>query len=95
MGTRATVLMVPLTLSDPLSKQNSLVLTRYAKLNTHCSRIDWMWHFKVWTIDPRHMKSILATDFDCYAKGERLTFAFSTVLGLGIFNTDGDTWKSA
>ncbi|KIM77311.1 hypothetical protein PILCRDRAFT_825474 [Piloderma croceum F 1598] len=48
---------------------------------------------QVWTIDPRHVKSILATDFDGYAKGERLTNAMSTVLGNGIFNTDGDIWK--
>jgi cytochrome P450 len=47
----------------------------------------------VWTSDPRHVKSILSTDFDGYAKGERQNNALRTVLGNGIFNADGDIWK--
>jgi hypothetical protein len=48
---------------------------------------------KVWTSDPRHIKLILSTDFDGYAKGERFTYAMGSVLGSGIFNSDGDIWK--
>ena len=40
----------------------------------------------MWTTDPRHIKTILAADFDGYVKGERQGYAFETVLGQGIFN---------
>lgn len=48
----------------------------------------------MWTSDPRHIQSILSTDFDGYAKGERVISTLSSVLGTGIFNSDGDNWKS-
>jgi hypothetical protein len=48
---------------------------------------------QVWTSDPRHIQSILSTDFDGYAKGERVISTLSSVLGTGIFNSDGDNWK--
>ncbi|PPQ71744.1 hypothetical protein CVT24_006508 [Panaeolus cyanescens] len=45
------------------------------------------------TVEPEHVKAILATQFDSFEKGP-VTFAiFDSLLGVGIFNSDGDMWK--
>ncbi|KAH6889005.1 cytochrome P450 monooxygenase pc-1 [Coprinopsis sp. MPI-PUGE-AT-0042] len=47
----------------------------------------------VFTVWPEHVKIILSTDFNNYVKGERFQFAMSSVLGSGVFNSDGEIWK--
>lgn len=49
--------------------------------------------WKIWTIDPRNIKAILATDFDGYVKGKQFIEDMESVLGNGIFNSDGEMWK--
>ncbi|EIM82729.1 cytochrome P450 monooxygenase pc-3 [Stereum hirsutum FP-91666 SS1] len=45
------------------------------------------------TAEPEHIKSILATDFGNFEKGP-VTFAIlRSMLGSGVFNSDGDMWK--
>ncbi|KAG1763959.1 cytochrome P450 [Suillus occidentalis] len=39
------------------------------------------------------IKTILATDFDSYVKGAKFREAADSVLGTGVFNSDGETWK--
>lgn len=48
---------------------------------------------KVWTSDYRNIKSILVSDFEGYHKGPRFDNAVGSVLGMGVFNSDGDLWK--
>ncbi|KAJ7780558.1 cytochrome P450 [Mycena maculata] len=45
------------------------------------------------TTCPEHIKIILATDFSNYVKGERFQYGMSSVLGTGVFNSDGEMWK--
>ena len=61
------------------------------------------------TIEPEHIKvfqtlastlptlrsfqSILATDFDNFEKGDTFRWYMQSVLGTGVFNSDGDMWK--
>ncbi|KAF9475881.1 cytochrome P450 [Pholiota conissans] len=42
------------------------------------------------TAEPEHIKQILATQFDSYEKGPDLDEQFSSLLGTGVFNSDGD-----
>lgn len=45
------------------------------------------------TSEPDHLKTILATDFDSFEKGESFRRDHNSVLGTGVFNSDGDMWK--
>ncbi|KAJ3758543.1 cytochrome P450 monooxygenase pc-1 [Lentinula raphanica] len=52
-----------------------------------------LWQNMIFTSQPEHIQLILATDFGNYAKGERFQRNMSSVLGAGVFNSDGDMWK--
>ncbi|KIL67115.1 hypothetical protein M378DRAFT_160099 [Amanita muscaria Koide BX008] len=41
------------------------------------------------TASPEYLKLMLATDFHNYVKGERLRHSMASVLGTGVFNSDG------
>ncbi|KAF8164307.1 cytochrome P450 [Pholiota molesta] len=45
------------------------------------------------TAEPEHIKQILATQFDAYEKGPAFNSQFSSLLGTGVFNSDGEMWK--
>jgi fatty acid omega-hydroxylase len=45
------------------------------------------------TCDPKNLEHILKLRFDNYPKGPAWQSAFHDLLGEGIFNSDGDTWK--
>ncbi|KAG8704257.1 hypothetical protein FRC08_002337 [Ceratobasidium sp. 394] len=47
----------------------------------------------IFTTEPAHIKSILSTDFGSYQKDQRNRDKLSSVLGSGIFNSDGEMWK--
>ncbi|KAF8153753.1 cytochrome P450 monooxygenase pc-1 [Crassisporium funariophilum] len=52
-----------------------------------------LWSDMFFTASPEHIKTILATDFHNYVKGERFHYNMQSVLGTGVFNSDGDMWK--
>ncbi|KAJ6478100.1 cytochrome P450 [Mycena vitilis] len=52
-----------------------------------------LWIDSIFTVWPEHMKQMLATDFNNYVKGERFQFNMNSVLGTGVFNSDGEMWK--
>ncbi|KAJ6840841.1 uncharacterized protein M6B38_118930 [Iris pallida] len=45
------------------------------------------------TCDPRNVEHLLKTRFENYPKGPTWHAVFLELLGDGIFNSDGDTWK--
>ncbi|KAF8202796.1 cytochrome P450 [Mycena galopus ATCC 62051] len=47
----------------------------------------------IFTIEPEHVKAILATQFDNYWKGPNSTKLGQSLLGFGVFNSDDDMWK--
>ncbi|RXW22105.1 hypothetical protein EST38_g3734 [Candolleomyces aberdarensis] len=47
----------------------------------------------IFTTSPEHVKLILATDFQNFVKGERFGESMRSVLGTGVFNSDGEMWK--
>ncbi|KAJ7200155.1 cytochrome P450 monooxygenase pc-1 [Mycena pura] len=52
-----------------------------------------LWIDTLFTVWPEHIKQILATDFNNYEKGRRFQFGMNSVLGSGVFNSDGEMWK--
>ncbi|EGN93507.1 hypothetical protein SERLA73DRAFT_163545 [Serpula lacrymans var. lacrymans S7.3] len=52
-----------------------------------------LWEDVIMTAEPNHIKTILATDFNNYEKGEKFRDTARSVLGTGVFNSDGETWK--
>ncbi|PPR04351.1 hypothetical protein CVT24_013203 [Panaeolus cyanescens] len=52
-----------------------------------------LWADLIFTTCPDHIKTILATDFQNYVKGERFHYNMGAVLGTGVFNSDGEMWK--
>ncbi|KAJ7935560.1 cytochrome P450 monooxygenase pc-1 [Mycena leptocephala] len=52
-----------------------------------------LWADVILTTCPEHIKIILATDFDNYRKGPQFQYGMSSVLGTGVFNSDGEMWK--
>ncbi|KAJ7592412.1 cytochrome P450 [Mycena floridula] len=48
---------------------------------------------RLYTTEPQHLKAILATQFQEFGKGPVLFDQFKSLLGTGVFNSDGDMWK--
>ncbi|KAI9001370.1 cytochrome P450 monooxygenase pc-3 [Trametes punicea] len=51
------------------------------------------WHMSYATTDPNVVKTVLATDFQNYEKGEMFHAYTDSLFGTGVFNADGDLWK--
>ncbi|KAF8143747.1 cytochrome P450 [Mycena galopus ATCC 62051] len=47
----------------------------------------------IFTTCPEHIKLILASDFNNYEKGQDYRYSTGSVLGTGVFNSDGEMWK--
>ncbi|PPQ79330.1 hypothetical protein CVT25_002560 [Psilocybe cyanescens] len=45
------------------------------------------------TVEPEHVKAILATQFDSFEKGPVFFSQAHSLLGEGVFNSDGEMWK--
>ncbi|KAF9007215.1 CYP63 cytochrome P450 monooxygenase-like protein [Cyathus striatus] len=59
----------------------------------HLINVRTMWTDTYFTDSPEYVKAILATDFGNFVKGERFQGSMGSVLGTGVFNSDGDMWK--
>ncbi|KIO11875.1 hypothetical protein M404DRAFT_126596 [Pisolithus tinctorius Marx 270] len=52
-----------------------------------------MFEDQILTTEPEHIKAVLATQFNSFEKGLVFWDQLSTLLGTGVFNSDGETWK--
>nr|BED42917.1 cytochrome P450 monooxygenase [Trametes versicolor] len=52
-----------------------------------------MFEDRIFTTEPDYIKMILATEFNHYEKGPLLWEQLNTLLGYGVFNSDGEMWK--
>ncbi|KAH7930329.1 cytochrome P450 [Leucogyrophana mollusca] len=48
---------------------------------------------RIFTTEPENIKAILATKFNSFAKGPLFWDQVNSLLGTGVFNSDGDMWK--
>ncbi|EPS96209.1 hypothetical protein FOMPIDRAFT_1130934 [Fomitopsis schrenkii] len=53
-----------------------------------------LWDMMYITCDPNVIKTVLATEFDNYVKGETFSGFMNPVLGTGVFNSDGKFHRS-
>ncbi|KAL4257049.1 cytochrome P450 family protein [Pleurotus pulmonarius] len=53
----------------------------------------FLWDYAVITVCPEHIKAMLAKDFNNFEKGQDFRANMDSVLGTGVFNSDGDMWK--
>ncbi|ETW83746.1 cytochrome P450 monooxygenase 11 [Heterobasidion irregulare TC 32-1] len=53
-----------------------------------------LWVDSMFTIDPEDIKIILSTDFTNYVKGDAFQKCMNSVLGTGVFNSDGEFHRS-
>ncbi|GLA82821.1 hypothetical protein AtubIFM56815_007011 [Aspergillus tubingensis] len=51
-------------------------------------------HYRVFTMEPENVKSVLSTSFKDWGLGHRLPH-FEPLLGKGIFDTDGEHWATS
>ncbi|KAI5117814.1 hypothetical protein M0805_004944 [Coniferiporia weirii] len=52
-----------------------------------------LWVDGIFTTEPDHIKQILATEFNNFEKGSWFIYSAYSVLGVGVFNSDGEMWK--
>jgi cytochrome P450 len=52
-----------------------------------------LWNSNIFTVEPEHIKAVLATDFANFEKGPVFEATMRSVLGTGVFNSDGERWK--
>ncbi|TRM60432.1 cytochrome P450 [Schizophyllum amplum] len=92
---------LPLGLSHLSTVRNTVrsgvfarVLGVWAKeLDATVYRVNLLGRIRFITIEPDHVKTILATQFEDFDKGPVVYDSFKSLLGSGVFNSDGDMWK--
>ncbi|KLO12036.1 cytochrome P450 [Schizopora paradoxa] len=48
---------------------------------------------QIYTLEPEHLKRVLAADFNGFEKGKVVDQALRSILGSGVFNSDGELWR--
>ncbi|KAF8893048.1 cytochrome P450 [Infundibulicybe gibba] len=48
---------------------------------------------RIFTVEPHHIKAMLANQFEIFEKGPVVFSQFHSLLGTGVFNSDDDMWK--
>jgi hypothetical protein len=59
----------------------------------NCFNFRVMFDDILFTCEPRHIKAVLAADFENFVKGDRFKNLMFNVLGTGVFNSDANMWK--
>ncbi|KDR66458.1 hypothetical protein GALMADRAFT_259236 [Galerina marginata CBS 339.88] len=56
-------------------------------------QVDLVTNQILYTTEPDHVKAVLATQFDSFDKGAIFHSQMDSLLGTGVFNSDGPMWK--
>lgn len=48
---------------------------------------------QIFTCEPECIKAVLSTEFNSFEKGKKFKAKMQTVLGVGVFNSDGEMWQ--
>ncbi|KAJ3919387.1 cytochrome P450 [Lentinula edodes] len=85
-------LPVPISTVDPIRFKGEAYLEWAQKYgNTYMYQA--YTETRVMTLEPEHIKAILATQFNNFEKGLVNYQQLKSLLGSGVFNSDGDMWK--
>ncbi|KAJ3868116.1 cytochrome P450 [Lentinula novae-zelandiae] len=86
-------LPVPISTVDPIRFKGEAYLEWAQKYgNTYMYQA--YTETRVMTLEPEHIKAILATQFNNFEKGLVNYQQLKSLLGSGVFNSDGDMWKN-
>ncbi|KDR66459.1 hypothetical protein GALMADRAFT_259238 [Galerina marginata CBS 339.88] len=66
---------------------------RWSNAYGNVYRIEFLGTSFLYTAEPDHVKAILATEFDSFEKGSVFYKQMYSLLGTGVFNSDGAMWK--
>ncbi|CAK5284767.1 unnamed protein product, partial [Mycena citricolor] len=72
---------------------NSVNLQQWTADHGPIFNIRMMYQNRIFTTEPSHIKSMLTTNFTSFEKGDEFKSQFRSLMGDGIFNTDGAMWK--
>ncbi|TRM60413.1 cytochrome P450 [Schizophyllum amplum] len=92
---------LPLGLSLFISLRQSVKSSLFAQIiagwaktvGTTVFRVSILGDVRIVTLEPDHVKAILASQFDDFEKGPVVYDILHSLLGSGVFNSDGDMWK--
>ncbi|EGO30124.1 hypothetical protein SERLADRAFT_431596 [Serpula lacrymans var. lacrymans S7.9] len=68
------------------------LMNEWSEKYGHTFTIRTFFENKIFTSEPEHVKAILASQFNDFAKGP-MRYQLSSLLGEGVFSSDGDVWK--
>ncbi|KAL0948934.1 hypothetical protein HGRIS_009041 [Hohenbuehelia grisea] len=66
---------------------------KWARDYGHIMSIRILFANGIFTSEPEHLKAILASQFDAFEKGPAFIHSMKSLLGTGVFNSDGELWK--
>ncbi|KAL4075543.1 cytochrome P450 [Scleroderma citrinum] len=66
---------------------------KYCEVYGPIVNMRFLFENRILTTEPEHIKAILATQFKSFEKGAALWDQLHALLGTGVFNSDGETWK--
>ncbi|CAA7269189.1 unnamed protein product [Cyclocybe aegerita] len=69
------------------------ILRDWAKEYGPAYRLDLFTTTPLITMEPEHIKAILTSQFDIFEKGALLASQLRSLIGEGVFNSDGELWK--
>ncbi|KAF9530383.1 cytochrome P450 [Crepidotus variabilis] len=75
------------------TSKNGYITDNFAISNRNTFIIRILFQNRIVTREPEQMKTLLATDFDRYEKGEEVRDILQPFIGEGVFAADGDLWK--
>ncbi|KAI0944226.1 hypothetical protein AcW1_001983 [Taiwanofungus camphoratus] len=68
-------------------------LFKWSEEYGHTYNREVLFENRLFTSEPEHIKAILATDFAGFEKGPNFRNQMGSLLGTGVFNSDGEMWK--
>ncbi|QRV93088.1 cytochrome P450 family protein [Ceratobasidium sp. AG-Ba] len=84
---------IPIAIDGQLNDYSSLLWGRYAEKYGNTYNYGILGETQIMTTEPENIKAILSTDFGSFEKGHEFRDKMFSVLGKGVFNSDGEIWK--
>lgn len=79
--------------ADKAKQFPEFAIARYASMGNRTHAYQVLGHKGVMTCDPKNVQAILATQFNDFGIGSLRSAYMNTLLGRGIFTTDGKMWQ--
>ncbi|QRV88399.1 cytochrome P450 family protein [Ceratobasidium sp. AG-Ba] len=84
---------IPIAIDAQQNDYSASLWTRYIEKYGNTFNFGVLGETQIMTTEPENIKAILSTDFGSFEKGPEFRDKMFTVLGKGVFNSDGEIWK--